>query len=63
MQSRAKLTAFEWIKKNQQNLSDWHQVIWKLPKNIEPPVHFRWPEYIDTARGQEWFIPTSDEDR
>lgn len=34
-----------------------------LPKDIEPPVHFPWPEYINTARGPEWWIPTSDEDR
>ncbi len=23
-----------------------------------PPVHFRWPEYITTARGEDWWIPT-----
>jgi aminobenzoyl-glutamate utilization protein B len=23
-----------------------------------PPVHFRWPEYVTTARGEEWWIPT-----
>lgn len=22
-----------------------------------PPVHFRWPEYVTTARGTEWWIP------
>ena len=23
-----------------------------------PPIHFRWPEYIETVRGREWVIPT-----
>jgi aminobenzoyl-glutamate utilization protein B len=23
----------------------------------EPPVHFRWPEYVTTERGEEWWIP------
>ncbi|MCA0433224.1 MAG: amidohydrolase [Proteobacteria bacterium] len=22
-----------------------------------PPIHFRWPEYVTTARGREWWIP------
>jgi aminobenzoyl-glutamate utilization protein B len=34
-----------------------------LPPDINPPIHFPWPEYISTARGEEWWIPTSDEDR
>ena len=21
------------------------------------PIHFRWPEYVTTARGEEWWIP------
>ena len=29
-----------------------------LPKNFKPPVDLRWPEYIHTARGEEWWIPT-----
>ena len=29
-----------------------------LPKDIVPPVDLRWPEYIHTARGEEWWIPT-----
>ena len=28
-----------------------------LPKDFAPPV-LRWPEYIQTARGEEWWIPT-----
>jgi aminobenzoyl-glutamate utilization protein B len=23
----------------------------------EPPIHFRWPEYVTTERGEEWWIP------
>jgi aminobenzoyl-glutamate utilization protein B len=29
-----------------------------LPKDFTPPVHLRWPEYVQTPRGQEWWIPT-----
>lgn len=29
-----------------------------LPKDFDPPVELRWPEYIRTARGEEWWIPT-----
>ena len=29
-----------------------------LPKDFPPPVDLRWPEYIQTARGEEWWIPT-----
>ena len=28
-----------------------------LPKDFTPPVDLRWPEYIHTARGEEWWIP------
>jgi aminobenzoyl-glutamate utilization protein B len=33
--------------------SDW------LPPlcDYEPPIHFRWPEYVTTERGEEWWIP------
>jgi aminobenzoyl-glutamate utilization protein B len=31
-----------------------------LPKNFHPPVDLRWPEYIQTVRGEEWWIPTGD---
>jgi aminobenzoyl-glutamate utilization protein B len=24
-----------------------------------PPIHFRWPEYITTPRGQDWWIPST----
>jgi aminobenzoyl-glutamate utilization protein B len=26
-----------------------------LPKNFQPPVDLRWPEYIQTPRGEEWW--------
>jgi aminobenzoyl-glutamate utilization protein B len=29
-----------------------------LPRNFAAPVDLRWPEYIETVRGQEWWIPT-----
>ncbi len=29
-----------------------------LPRDFVPPVDLRWPEYITTARGDEWWIPT-----
>ena len=25
--------------------------------DYDPPIHFRWPEYVTTARGEEWWIP------
>ncbi|WP_409298149.1 amidohydrolase [Pseudomonas sp. KCJK8993] len=28
-----------------------------LPKDFQVPHDFRWPEYISTARGEEWWIP------
>ena len=28
-----------------------------LPRDFEAPIHYRWPEYISTARGEEWWIP------
>lgn len=28
-----------------------------LPKGFAAPVDFRWPEYVRTARGEEWSIP------
>ena len=33
-----------------------------LPPDIKPPIDFPWPEYISTARGEEWWIPTGDDD-
>ncbi|MFT4038622.1 MAG: amidohydrolase [Thermomicrobiales bacterium] len=29
-----------------------------LPREFTPPVDLRWPEYIQTERGEEWWIPT-----
>ncbi|TCH98229.1 amidohydrolase [Roseococcus sp. SYP-B2431] len=29
-----------------------------LPKDFVPPVDLWWPEYVSTARGEEWCIPT-----
>ncbi|MBI2222185.1 MAG: amidohydrolase, partial [Acidobacteria bacterium] len=29
-----------------------------LPPDVQPPVDLRWPEYVDTVRGHEWWIPT-----
>jgi aminobenzoyl-glutamate utilization protein B len=29
-----------------------------LPKDFKPPIDLRWPEYIRTVRGDEWWIPT-----
>ena len=31
--------------------------------DYDPPIHFPWPEYIETPRGREWWIPASPEDR
>ena len=31
---------------------------WMAPLcDYEPPIHFRWPEYITTERGHDWWIP------
>jgi aminobenzoyl-glutamate utilization protein B len=29
-----------------------------LPADFVPPVDLRWPEYVTTARGEEWTFPT-----
>ena len=29
-----------------------------LEKNFPAPVHFNWPEYVETVRGREWTMPT-----
>jgi len=29
-----------------------------LPRDFHPPVDMRWPEYVETVRGHEWWIPT-----
>ena len=32
-----------------------------LPADAKPPINFRWPEYVTTARGEEWWIPANEE--
>ena len=33
---------------------------WLPPQcDYEPPIHFRWPEYVTTARGRDWWIPAT----
>lgn len=34
--------------------TDWIPPLCDYP----PPIHFRWPEYVTTPRGREWWIPT-----
>jgi aminobenzoyl-glutamate utilization protein B len=29
-----------------------------LPGDFAAPIQYRWPEYVTTARGEEWWIPT-----
>ena len=29
-----------------------------LPRDFAPPVDLRWPEYVTTVRGEEWWLPT-----
>ena len=29
-----------------------------LPRDFQPPDDLRWPEYVTTERGEEWWIPT-----
>ncbi len=33
----------------------------RLPTDFEPPLDYRWPEYVATDRGREWWIPHADE--
>ncbi|SEK42321.1 aminobenzoyl-glutamate utilization protein B [Colwellia chukchiensis] len=33
-----------------------------LPADFTPPTYLKWPEYITTARGEEWCIPTAPND-
>lgn len=31
---------------------------WMAPLcDYPPPIHFRWPEYVETPRGRDWWIP------
>lgn len=33
---------------------------WIAPlADYDPPIHFRWPEYVETRRGREWVIPAA----
>jgi aminobenzoyl-glutamate utilization protein B len=33
---------------------------WTAPLCDYPaPIHFRWPEYVTTPRGQDWWIPSA----
>ena len=33
---------------------------WLPPQcDYDPPIHFRWPEYVTTARGRDWWIPSA----
>ncbi len=27
--------------------------------DYDPPIHFRWPEYVTTPRGRDWWIPAT----
>ena len=29
-----------------------------LPRDFQPPIDLRWPEYVTTERGEEWWLPT-----
>jgi len=33
-----------------------------LPAGFVPPIDLRWPEYVQTPRGHEWWIPTPNVD-
>jgi aminobenzoyl-glutamate utilization protein B len=33
-----------------------------LPADFFPPIDLRWPEYITTERGEEWWLPTPNPD-
>src|SRR5262249_12040556 len=32
-----------------------------LPRDFAAPIDYRWPEYISTARGTDWWIPVAPE--
>lgn len=33
---------------------------WTAPLcDYDPPIHFRWPEYVSTPRGRDWWIPST----
>ena len=31
----------------------------QLPKDFRPPIDYRWPEYVTTVRGTDWWIPAA----
>jgi len=34
---------------------------WQAPLcDYEAPINFRWPEYVTTERGHDWWIPGND---
>ena len=33
-----------------------------LPADFRAPIDYRWPEYVTTVRGEEWWIPASLDD-
>jgi aminobenzoyl-glutamate utilization protein B len=33
-----------------------------LPNDFSPPIDLRWPEYVTTPRGEEWWLPTPNPD-
>ena len=33
-----------------------------LPADFKVPHRYRWPEYVTTARGEEWTIPWRDDE-
>jgi len=34
-----------------------HHIAPLLPKDFAPPIDYRWPEYVETPRGPDWWIP------
>jgi len=32
-----------------------------LPRDFAPPLDYRWPEYVTTVRGSDWWIPAAPE--
>jgi aminobenzoyl-glutamate utilization protein B len=34
----------------------------QLPRDFRPPIDQRWPEYVSTVRGEEWWIPAAQDE-
>lgn len=50
-----------WKEFNERTGGGIHGSKWVAPlllRDFDPPVDLRWPEYITTVRGKEWWIPT-----